>query len=111
MSDTPEWADLSDAKKESADWTTLDKQKLQNDKLFLKVYGIIVVVFTVAFAAIFILTISALVWHYIGLTKLQWLSDGQLSKIESILFSGTMAVIGSTAIRSQYAKTHSNPKS
>ena len=89
---TPGWASV-EAKKEDADWSTLDQQKLKNDKGWLKVYGMILVVLTCVFAGAFVLTLLAWIFHYIAPTSWHWLCSDQLSKIQSILFSGGMGAV------------------
>lgn len=106
---TPLWAS-GNAKKEELEWDELDQVKKNNDVLWLKDYGKILIYLTRTFAAIFIWALLVWTWHQIGPAdfwgmKTQWLNQEQLSKIQSILFSGGMGAVISGIVRTQVNKT------
>ena len=98
----PRWASV-EARKEDSKWPELDEIKQGNDKRWLIVYGWILVAVTVVFATIFLG--AFIVWSIHYLTCWGWLVEGQLNKIQSILFSGGMGAVVTTIIRSQISKT------
>lgn len=102
--DPPEdwgWVDQSLAEAEEKNWPDLEKVLKENDVAWAKAYGKIVLVFTVVFSSIFVLSLAAWSAHYILPKSWLWLSDDQLSKIQSVLFSGGMGAIISSIIRKQ----------
>lgn len=100
----PRWATLS-ATKESDNWGTLDQIKAQNDARWLTAYGWVLVVLTGVFVTCFTAALLIWVWHYLSPACWHWLSDVQLSKVQSVLFSGGMGAIISGIIRAQLGKT------
>lgn len=106
---TPKWA-TGGEKAEERNWGSLDQVKLDNDISWLKHYGLMTLMFGWAFAVIFLLSLSAWVWHYIGLpeafgVKLYWLDTAHLEKIQSMLFSSGMGAVVSGIIRNQISKS------
>ena len=101
----PSWATI-DARKEDKGWDDLEKVKLQNDKMWLTVYGKILLGITIVFAVAFMAALLAWVWHYLSPKGWHWLEDYQLSKIQSVLFSGGMGAIISNIIRTQIEKSY-----
>lgn len=99
----PEWATV-EAEQEEQKWDTLEEVKLANDKLWLTVYGKLLLLITIAFALIFLSALLAWAWHYIAPPYCHWLEDYQLSKIQSVLFSGGMGAVVSSIIRTQIGK-------
>ena len=102
------------AKEESERFGELDdlqKQHVANNITWLKTYGIVVMVMTVVFTVIF--GVSLIVWslHYILPESCLWLSADQLSKIQSVLFSGGMGAIVSSIIKNQLDNTKGKPES
>lgn len=101
---TPSWADTRSAVKEEKEWSTLDKVREKNDVNWLSVYGWVVIAITITFTTIFLASLVAWALHYILPPKWIWLTDAQLSKIQSILFSGGMGAIISSIIKRQLDK-------
>lgn len=99
----PSWATVA-AEKEDAGWGALDDVKRTNDKRWLTVYGWVLLGITVVFAGVFLSALLVWVWHYLGPSSCLWLEDYQLSKIQSVLFSGGMGAIVSGIIREQLGK-------
>jgi len=99
------WADMPDAKKEEEKWDTLDDVKLKNDKRWLTVYGWVFLTITVVFTFVFVVALLVWVFHYLIPEGWHWLEDQQLSKIQSVLFSGGMGAVISGIIRTQLGKT------
>lgn len=106
----PLWAS-GNAKKEELEWDELDKVKKQNDVLWLKDYGKILIYLTRTFAIVFIWALLVWIWHHLGPAdfwglKTHWLKVEQLSKIQSMLFSGGMGAVISGIVRTQVGKAH-----
>ena len=90
--------------KEEKNWTRLDEVRENNDVVWLSVYGKVVVAITVAFTAIFLTSLIVWALHYVLPAKCTWLTEAQLSKIQSVLFSGGMGAIISSIIKRQLDK-------
>lgn len=106
---TPQWASV-DAKKEDREWGDLDKIRAENDGLWLRCYGKILVVITIVFACIFLAALIIWTWHQLGPRcifgySFHWLQPEQLSKIQSLLFSGGMGAVISGIVRTQIDKS------
>lgn len=97
----PKWADASGAREEK-EWSKLDKVKLSNDLIWLRAYGLLLVTVTVVFTLAFLGAFVAWIAHYV--TPWCWLSEDQLGKIQSVLFSGGMGAVVSNIIRKQVNK-------
>ena len=106
----PSWADTSSAEKEEKEWTSLDKVKTTNDRNWLVVYGWIVIVITITFTTIFLASLVIWALHYTLPPTWTWLQEPQLSKIQSILFSGGMGAVISSIIKRQLDKFAQQPK-
>jgi len=89
------------AAKEEESWPELDKVKATNDINWLKAYGWIAIAITVVFTLVFIFSLIFWSAHYLIPEKYFWLSPEQLSKIQSVLFSGGMGAVISTVVRRQ----------
>ncbi len=94
---------MLDAKEEQKQWPDLDEIKQANDKRWLIVYGWVLVALTIVFAVVFLGAFVVWAWHY--LTCWTWLEEHQLSKIQSILFSGGMGAVVTSIVRTQMGKT------
>lgn len=92
------------AAKEEANWGDLAKVRVDNDRSWLKVYGWIVIIVTITFTMIFLAGIVAWSLHYVLPDQHLWLSTEQLSKIQSILFSGGMGAVVSTVVKRQMGR-------
>lgn len=93
----PKWADISQAKAEEKNWRNEDKLKgvkVSNDILWYRVYGWVVVILMLFFVSLFCVSLGVWVVHYV--TPCSWLSPDQLSKIQSIIFSGSLGAIVSS---------------
>ena len=106
----PKWADRDMAVQEEKNWASLDKISNRNDSLWLSTYGLVVVVFTVSFATLFVLTLFIWSCHYLMPEEWAWLSADQLSKVQSVLFSGGMGAIVSSIVQKQLSKSPSTRK-
>jgi hypothetical protein len=98
----PSWAVDLHAVAEERNWP--DERKLRevelNNQIWVqRVLGIIVPALMLLFTSLFAGSLLAWVWHY--LTPWPWLSSDQLSKIQSVLFSG-----GLGALVSSYVQRH-----
>lgn len=109
LAEPPKWAAVSEARKEEQGWDSLDKKRLENDLNWLEQYGRMVIIFSWAFAVIFLASFCIWAWHYIGPSeawgiRLHWVDQDKLSKIQSLLFSGGMGAVVSGTIRAQLGK-------
>lgn len=105
LKEIPSWATGDNkAKDEQKNWGKLDSVIEENDVRWLRVYGYILPALTIAFSTIFICSILVWAWHYIAPTSCLWLQDHQLSKIQSVLFSGGMGAVISGIISKQLKK-------
>ncbi len=100
----PSWLVDEQAKLEQENWNNEDKLKGQEEtnKLWqLKVLGWIIPAMMISFATIFLVALISWSLHYVLPECWQWLTDEQLSKIQSVIFSGALG-----AIVSSYAQKH-----
>lgn len=101
----PDWADSdTKAQEEDKQWDELEETKRKNDKNWLALYGWVILIITLVFALTFLGALIAWTWHYLAPSCWHWLDPHQLSKIQSVLFSGGMGAIISGIIRSQLNK-------
>lgn len=84
--------------------------KTTNDRNWLVVYGWIVIVITITFTTIFLASLVIWALHYTLPPNWTWLQEPQLSKIQSILFSGGMGAVISSIIKRQLDKFAQQPK-
>lgn len=102
---TPRWADGSgDATKEEKHWPDLEGVRKANDHRWLRVYGWITLIFTAAFALLFLVSLFVIAWHYLMHEAWTWLRPEQVSKVQSLLFSGGMGAVVSAAAKKQIDK-------
>lgn len=104
VEELPPWAQLDEAKNEEKGWSDLDKVRKANDVRWLKCFGWIVVIMTVVFSTLFLVALLIWSYHYMAPDDWKWLSHEDLSKIQSVLFSGGMGAIVSGIIRGQLSK-------
>ena len=111
----PSWANDPKAKKEKENWDNekdLRGQVVKNRVKLLKTVGWIAPTMVIMFSIIFAFSFFAWIWHYLTpecIEKciedksycLQWLSVEQLSKIQSVIFSGALGAIVSVYIKKQ----------
>lgn len=100
---TPQWA-TTEAKTEDKNWDSLDHVRKANDTQWLRLYGKLVLVVTLVFTLVFLGSLLVWAWHYLAPVCWHWLEPGQLSKIQSLLFSGGMGAVVSNIIRTQISK-------
>jgi len=105
LPEQPAWADSPRAQEEEKNWT--DEDALQgirrkNDILWHRVYGWVVVVLMIFLVLIFIASLGVWVVHHI--TPYQFLTQEQLSKIQSVIFSGSLGAIVSSYMQRQLNK-------
>ncbi len=103
---SPAWADNARAVKEEKNWpdeNALQGIKRRNDIWWHTAYGVVVVVVMVVLVALFIASLSIWVWHHI--TPYQFLTPEQLSKIQSVIFSGRLGAIVSGYMQKQLSKS------
>lgn len=100
--DAPSWAEDTAAKQEEKFWSKEDALRglqIDNDIIWTRVFGWIVAFLMIFFTSLFVVSLGSWFIHYT--TSWCWLSPDQLSKIQSIVFSG---LIG--AVVSSYAQKH-----
>ena len=103
----PEWSKDSLARKEIKYWPDeerLSNQRNKNQLRWLKLYGFLVVVLTCLFTSMFVFGLVAWTWHYVTPASWAWLTENQLSKIQSVIFSGSLGAIVSAIVQRQLAK-------
>jgi hypothetical protein len=104
---SPRWFGDKKAEYEAEKWVDEGKlrgQREKNDLLWLRVYGFLVVSVTVFFTLLFVMTLGTWTWHYLVSPEYGWLTEAQLSKIQSIIFSGSLGAIVSGILHRQLAK-------
>jgi hypothetical protein len=103
----PKWMDTSLAKAEDSNFDNegrLRGQKERNDLLWLRIYGWVVVSMMIIFSLLFLTSLISWAWHYTMPLSLHWLTDDQLSKIQSVIFSGSLGGIVSIVAQKQLSK-------
>ena len=104
--DGPAWAQSRDAIREERQWDDEDAlrgQRSKNDLWALTAVGIATVCLIIFFAVIFIMSLGAWIMHQVMPESYFWLSEAQLSKIQSVIFSGAIG-----AVVTSYAQKHMN---
>jgi hypothetical protein len=103
----PSWVDQDKAVSEGKNWPdekSLRGQSNANDLRWLWFYGHLVVVLTGVFCILFISSLLSWSWHYLAPDKWHWLDADQLSKIQSVVFSGSLGAIVSSILQKQISK-------
>lgn len=99
------WADNSLAKKEEKNWPdedALQGVKRKNDILWMRIYGWICAFMMLFFTLVFVVSLGAWIIHHV--TSFCWLTPEQLSKIQSVIFSGSIGAIVSSYMQKQLSK-------
>lgn len=105
--EAPAWIGDLKAKAEEDNWDKEDKlrgQKEKNDLLWLTAYGWVVTVSLVFFAVLFVGSLGSWAAHYLLPVQFHWLAGEQLSKIQSILFSGSIGGVVSLIAQKELSK-------
>ena len=90
------WADDSLARKEEKLWPkegSLRGQERRNQLWFLKTLGFIIPCLMVIFFLIFASSLIAWAIHQLVPECWTWMSERQLSNVQSVIFSGTLGAI------------------
>lgn len=104
----PSWAQDGRAKAEEKNWAdepAIRGQKVTNNVLWLKIYGWILAGITITFSLLFVGSRLAWAAHYLLPISCHWLSADQLTKIQSVLFSGGMGAVLSSIAQKQLASS------
>jgi Fe2+ transport system protein B len=104
---SPAWFADFKAKAEEANWDKEGKlrgQEERNQLLWLKAYGFVVFLFLVFFSLLFVGSLGSWALHYLLPVSWHWLDTDQLSKIQSILFSGSIGGVVSIIAQKQLSK-------
>ena len=107
QAELPGWFDQSRAKREAHEWTNEAKLKgiqHNNDARWLTCYGYLLVIAMIFFTLLFLLSLGAWSWHYLAPFRWTWLTADQLSKIQSVVFSGSLGAIVASIMRKQLEK-------
>ncbi|MGB0660974.1 MAG: hypothetical protein ACPGNV_12450 [Mangrovicoccus sp.] len=101
------WAQDESARRENRDWA--DERKLREAKtsaeiLWAKSYGWAMIAFLAVFSLLFLGSLSAWSLHYLLPVKFHWLSSDQLSKVQSVIFSGSLGGVVSFVAQKQLSK-------
>ncbi len=95
-----EWDQDLDANAENSKWPdqeSLQGTKDENTLKLLRHSGPIAVFFMWFFALVFVASISVWLFHF--LTPWGWLTDLQLSKIQTVVFSGSLGALVSAFVQ------------
>lgn len=98
----PVWAGEGLAKGEERNWTdekALQGQKNKNNLWALKAIGLVTVLLIWFFVLVFVLSLSSWLAHYILPDCWHWLNAEQLSKIQSVIFSGAIGAVVSSYVQ------------
>lgn len=102
----PKWVDDEAAEQENESWLNYDElvgnQKKANEFWEIRIFGWAVRLFMAVFALLFLS--SVIIWSLHLLTPVCWLEPDQLSKIQSIIFSGSLGAIVSQYFRSRFVE-------
>lgn len=101
VEENPAWASVA-AEKEEASWdneSALKEQEKLNKIWLTKTIGLIVPCVVIIFSLLFIFSFVSWSLHFLLPEYFHWLKEYQLSKIQSIIFSGAMGAIVSSYIR------------
>lgn len=104
IEESPAWASDKEAREEEKSWIDEDKLKGQRNKNkigFLKAVGWIAPVVMIILSLVFIASFVSWSLHFLLPKCYQWLEPEQLSKIQSIIFSGAMGAIVSSYLKKQ----------
>ncbi len=102
---SPDWASPdSQAKKEVEVWDRLEEARTRADTKWINWYGTVVVVGMVILALLFFVSIGIVAWHYLAPSNLHWLSEDQITKVQSIIFSGGVGAIISSIAQKHISK-------
>lgn len=105
--DFPSWLGDVQARAEERNWDKEGKlrgQEERNHLLWLKCYGFVILLFLLFFTLLFLGSLGSWAAHYLLPTCYHWLSADQLSKIQSILFSGSIGGVVSIMAQKQFSK-------
>lgn len=103
----PDWAGDSNAEAEEKHWGNEEKlldAKTWADILWARAYGAVMIAILVVFAILFLGSLVSWSLHYILPNKYLWLSVEQLSKIQSVVFSGSLGGMVSLIAQKQLMK-------
>jgi hypothetical protein len=103
----PAWSGDLKATAEEKNWDKEGKlrgQEERNHLLWLSGYGFVVFLFLLVFALLFLGSLVSWAVHYLFPGSYHWLSEEQLSKIQSILFSGSIGGAVSIMAQKQLSK-------
>lgn len=93
------------AKKEEKNWPDEDALtgvKRRNEIWWHTAYGVVIIFLMIFLVLIFMASLGVWVWHY--LTPYVFLNPEQLSKIQSVIFSGSLGAIVSSYMQKQLNK-------
>jgi len=102
----PKWADAK-ATAEEINWPNekaLQGQKDSNQMWALKATGVATVVLIVFFVLVFIFSLGFWIWHQLMPCQYLWMTEAQLSKVQSVIFSGSIGAIVSAYVRKHISK-------
>lgn len=104
VEDSPDWASDSQAREEEQSWPDEGKlkgAKQENKIAFIKTIGFITPIVMWIFTSVFLVSFVSWSLHFLLPDYCHWLTEDQLSKIQSIIFSGAMGAIVSSYLKKQ----------
>lgn len=96
------WVDRNPAERESKYWPDerrLRGQEASNKLWALRAIGLVVFVMILVFALLFLAAVFSWTAHHVLPESQHWLDEYQLSRIQSIIFSGALGAIVSGYIQ------------
>lgn len=105
--ETPGWVGDPKAKLEQKFWGNdekLQSAKTMADVLWVWAYAAVVILFLFVFSVLFLGSLASWAAHYLLPSNFHWLSGEQLSKIQSVLFSGSIGGVVSLIAQKQLTK-------
>ena len=93
----PRWSKDDKARREVQLWPDeagLRGRRMKNEDTLLQVFGWLTPTLVCIFALLFVVALGAWAFHYV--TPWSFLNPDQLSKIQSVIFSGTLGAIVSS---------------
>ncbi|MBC6402946.1 MAG: hypothetical protein GDA39_10090 [Hyphomonadaceae bacterium] len=103
----PKWKGDSSATEEDRCWS--NEKKIQDarvsaDVRWARVYGIVAVVFLVVLSLLFLSALVVWAAHYLLPMDRHWLTEGQLSKLQSVISGGGLGSVLSILVQRQLSK-------
>jgi hypothetical protein len=100
------WAEDKKAENEEKNWRDDDKLKGQKKENLFRVLchsGQLIVLFMWFFACVFAVSMGAWLVHFLTPAYWHWLTAEQLSKIQTVIFSGSLGAVVATYVQKHFS--------